>query len=831
MQQIESVTRGNGKNGSSPVRNGVADRPVPVLPLRDSVLFPHATAPFTVARASSLRLLESLAGEEKQVVLVAQRDPRQEEPELKDLYEVGTLARVLNVGAVPIEKETAPGERTHFVVLAHGLSRVRLIATAQTEPFLTARVEILNEVVPEQPDAEFNALREATRVTFAEVVELSPGLPDELASLANQLDNPRTLSDFVASALPNLTIEVRQELLQTLDVRERLKRLTEALVRERENLMLLHKIRHEIQERLEGTQREFFLREQLKAIQHELGEGDEPAREQKELRQRIEEAGMPEEANREALRELGRLAMMPPAAAEYSVSRTYLDWLITLPWNKTTATDVDVQRAQAILDEDHYDLEKVKDRIVEYLAVRQLKRDMKGPILCFVGPPGVGKTSLGKSIARALGRRFVRISLGGMHDEAEIRGHRRTYVGALPGQIIQGIRRAGSADPVFMLDEVDKLGRDFRGDPAAALLEVLDPEQNFSFRDHYLDVPFDLSRVLFITTANVLDTIPPALLDRMDMLELPGYSEEEKLHIARRYLVPRQIAEHGLAAEKQIGFVDEALREMVRAYTHEAGVRNLERAIGAICRKHARAIAAGAVGSLTVTTDVVRSRLGPPRFQPEADLAERVQKPGVAVALAWTPNGGDVLFVEATRMPRDKGEFTITGQVGEVMQESARAALSWLRANGARYGIEIGDFKRYDLHVHVPAGAVPKDGPSAGIVMAAAIASAFTERPLRPGLAMTGEITLSGHVLPVGGIKEKVLAARQAGIREVWLPEKNRPHLEEDVPAHLREGMTFRFVRGVEEVLDEVLVPANRAPARAFGGLGAGGLPASAASP
>jgi len=583
-------------------------------------------------------------------------------------------------------------------------------------------------------------------------------------------------------------------------VQSRLEVLSEELVKERENLKLQAKIENDVQQKVAGSQRDFFLREQLKAIQKELGDTDANTREVEELRAKIEAAHLPDDVLKEALRELGRLQQIPAAAAEYSVSRTWLDWLVALPWQRATAQDVDLRRAQQILDEDHHDLEKVKSRILEYLAVLQLKRDLKGPILCFVGPPGVGKTSLGRSIARAVGREFVRLSLGGMHDEAEIRGHRRTYVGALPGQVMHGLRRAGTHDPVFMLDEIDKLGRDFHGDPASALLEVLDPEQNFSFRDHYLDVPFDLSHVLFITTANVLDPIPPALLDRMEVLELPGYSEEEKLHIATRFLVPRQIAANGLEAD-QITFEEAALRRLTSSYTHEAGVRQLERSIGALCRKHARRIAQDGMQPLLVTSEVVRERLGPPLYRLETQVAERCRRPGVAIGLAWTAAGGDILFVEASRMPRDKGEFTITGQIGQVMQESTKAALSWLRANAAAQGIDPSVFRDYDLHLHVPAGAVPKDGPSAGVVMVAALYSLFADKPIKPFLAATGEITLTGQVLPVGGIKEKILAARRSGIREVILPADNEAHVVEDVPEPLREGMRLHYVHTIEEML------------------------------
>ncbi|MBI2893730.1 MAG: endopeptidase La [Deltaproteobacteria bacterium] len=772
---------------------------IPVIPLRDSVLFPHATLPFVVARESSGRLLEAL-GDEKNVVLATQRDPRVDEPGVDDLYPVGTLTHLVRVVHMPQNRGT------HLVV-AEGLQRVRLLGEKQRAPFLTARCELLVDLVPAQPDDEYLALAEALKTSFAEIIELSPVLSNDLLPVVATTDDASLLTDFVATALQNLPTCVRQELLETLDVHDRMKRLEEELLREREKLALQQKIRAEIQEKLAGAQRELFLREQIKAIQHELGEKDEQAEVLDGLRRRVEEAGMPEEAKAEADRELARLAQIPPAAAEYTVSRTYLDWLTTLPWKEPSGAPIDVVRAEQILDEDHHDLERVKERIVEYLAVVQLKRDLKGPILCFVGPPGVGKTSLGKSIARALGRRFVRISLGGMHDEAEIRGHRRTYVGALPGQILQGIRRAGSRDPIFMLDEVDKLGRDFRGDPASALLEVLDPEQNFSFRDHYLDVPFDLSKVLFITTANVLEPVPPALLDRMEVLELPGYTDEEKLHIAQRFLVPRAIQEHGMREGDHLRFEDDGLVEIIRSYTHEAGVRNLGREIGAICRKQARRIAKGEWGLLTVGSAVVREHLGAPRFEVETELEERTRTPGVAVALAWTPAGGDILFVEAALMERDKGEFTVTGQIGDVMQESTKAALSWLRANGSRYAIEPARFKGSDLHIHVPAGSVPKDGPSAGVVMAAALASLFTGRRVRPRVALTGEITLSGQVLPVGGIKEKVLAARRCGVREIILPAKNEPNVTGDLPEHLRVGIAFHYVKRIDEALDLALEP------------------------
>jgi len=772
-----------------------------LLPVREMVLFPQSLTPITVGREGSVRLIQSLGPNERMVAVVAQRDPRVEKPGAGELHAVGTAALIHKVVRLPND---------NLLVFLEGVQRVRVAEVVQYEPFLRVRVEPLEEVVPAGANPEFEALVRHVRELFQEIVSATPNLSDELQALVGSLDQPARLADFIAASLPTLSAQARQELLETLDVQARLKRLAAELTKELEVLRLRNKIQSDVQEQVNQTQREYLLREQLKAIQKELGDGDEGS-EIEELRKKIDSAGMPEEVKKDALRELGRLQKMPQAAAEYTVAHTYLEWLVALPWAKSSAAEVDVARAEKILNEDHYDLEKVKQRILEYLAVFQLKRDLKGPILCFVGPPGVGKTSLGKSIARALGRKFVRISLGGMHDEAEIRGHRRTYIGALPGQILQGIRRAETNDPVFMLDEVDKLGRDFRGDPAAALLEVLDPEQNHTFRDHYLDVPFDLSKVLFITTANMLDTIPPALLDRMEVLELPGYTAEEKAQIARQYLIPKQIREHGLEVDTHIRFSDDGLGEIIRRYTHEAGVRNLERELATLCRKRAKQVAGGGTGVLEVTPEVVRELLGVPRFRVETELEERTRKPGVAVAVAWTPAGGDILFVEAARMARGeargRGEFTITGQVKEVMQESMRAALTWVRANADLLGIDPAEFEKWDLHIHVPAGAVPKDGPSAGVTMATALVSLFTDTPVRPYVAMTGEITLTGHVLPVGGIKEKVLAARRSGVREMILPAENEPNLLEDVPEHLRRGMKFHFVKTIDEVLEDALGP------------------------
>ncbi|HEU4692207.1 MAG TPA: endopeptidase La, partial [Vicinamibacterales bacterium] len=646
------------------------------------------------------------------------------------------------------------------------------------------------------------------KTSFQQVVSLSPLLSDDLQTLAANITEPGRLSDFIASSLTTITTTVKQEVLEKLDVRERMDALNRILIKELEVLELGSKIQSQVQSEVGRNQREYFLREQLKAIQKELGEGDDQTKDIEELQEKIDAAGMPEAVRKEALRELDRLARMPVAAAEYTVSRTYMDWLVMLPWQKRTEEVIDLPRTKNVLDADHSGLEKAKDRILEYLAVRKLNPEVKGPILCFAGPPGVGKTSLAKSIARSLGRKFVRVSLGGMRDEAEIRGHRRTYIGALPGQIIQGLRRAESRNPVFILDEIDKLGNDFRGDPASALLEVLDPEQNNSFRDHYLDVPFDLSEVLFITTANVLHPIPPALRDRMEVLEIPGYTEEEKLAIARDHLVQKQIANHGLTPEQLI-ITDEALSTVIRGYTREAGVRNLEREVGALCRKAARRRAEGDEAPLTITPAVVMDMLGAPTFLDE-EIEERTKDPGVAIGLAWTPAGGDVLLVEASRMP-GAGSLTLTGQLGDVMKESARAALSWFRAHAAAYGADPDFFKNAEIHLHVPSGAIPKDGPSAGVTMATALASELTRRSVRGDIAMTGEVTLSGRVLPVGGIKEKVLAARRVGIKEVILPRQNEKNVKEDLSEDLKRDLTIHYVQTVDEVLLLALLPAVKA--------------------
>ena len=661
----------------------------------------------------------------------------------------------------------------------------------------------MTDITPAGKESDFDALVRSVTTMFQQVVQLSPTLSDDLQTVVMNIDEPSRLSDFIAANLPSLSSLEKQELLESLELKVRLERLNRQLAREVEVLQLRSKIQSDVQDQVTQSQREYYLREQMKAIQKELGEADEQ-QEIEELRKKIEAAGMTEEAKKEAMRELGRLAKMSPAAADYHVTRTYLEWLVALPWNKVSDTRVDITKAKQVLDEDHWDLEKVKERILDYLAVLQLKPQLKGPILCFVGPPGVGKTSLGKSIARALDRKFVRMSLGGIHDEAEIRGHRRTYIGALPGQVIQGVRRAETRDPVFMLDEVDKIGRDFRGDPSSALLEVLDPEQNSHFRDNYLDVQFDLSKVLFICTSNVLDTIPPALLDRMEVLELQGYSEEEKIQIAFRHLIPKQTEEHGIKTPEQIEFSTEALASMIRHYTREAGVRNLEREIATVCRKQARRIAEGKPEKLLLTPDNLRDFLGIPRYRLETEIVERTRQPGVMVGLAWTPTGGDVLYVEANAMKGGKG-FTMTGHVGQVMQESMQAALAWVRSHAADYDIDPEFFQSKDIHIHVPSGAIPKDGPSAGVTMVSALVSALTRRPSRQRLAMTGEITLSGQVLPVGGIKEKVLAAKRAGVLEVILPADNEPNVHEDLNPEMLEGLTLHFVKTIQEVVEQGL--------------------------
>jgi ATP-dependent Lon protease len=692
----------------------------------------------------------------------------------------------------------------NVVIFLEGLQRVQVAELITLRPFMRARVEPQPDLIGEV-DAELEALQRNAQELFRDVVSHSPQLSDDLQSVAMNIDDPGRLADFIAGTLPSLSTLVRQELIETPNVRKRLEALIRELSKELEVLELRSKIHEQVQEQVSQNQREYLLREQMKAIQKELGESDDSMQEIDELRKKVEDANMSAEAKKECERELKRLAKMTPASAEYMVSRTYLEWMTSLPWSKSSGhEEIDITKAQTILNEDHYDLEKVKERILDYLAVKKLQPSMKGPILCFIGPPGVGKTSLGKSIARSLGRKFVRIALGGMHDEAEIRGHRRTYIGALPGQVIQGIKRAEMNDPVMMLDEVDKLGRDFRGDPSSALMEVLDPEQNNAFRDHYLDVPFDLSKVLFIATANWMDPIPEPLRDRMEIIELPGYTGEEKLHIAHKYLIPKQAAEHGLKVGEQLEFTDEGLREIIHSFTREAGVRNLEREIATITRKQARRIAEGKMEKMVVTPEVVREFLGVPKFRTEKEVAERVKKPGVAVGLVWTPVGGDIIFIEATRMRGGK-QFTMTGHLGEVMQESMTAALTWTRANGERYGIDPDFFRKQDIHIHVPSGAVPKDGPSAGAAMVTALVSLLSGRPVREGLAMTGEMTLSGIVLPIGGVKEKVLGAKRAGIKEVLLPADNEPNAVADLTPEILGDLKITYVRTLDEVLEHAL--------------------------
>jgi ATP-dependent Lon protease len=780
-----------------------ADRPLsippelPILPLRDTVLFPNSFMPLAVARESSVRLIDDAIANGKLIAVFTQRDATIEEPLQEDLYPVGTATHIHKMFKLPDGS---------LRLIVQGLARLTMNKLVSTHPYLRARVTAAVEGTADADRLEIDALARNIKTNFQQVVSLSPLLSDDLQTLAVNITEPGRLADFIASSLSTISTAVKQEVLETLDIRARLDDLNRILIKELEVLELGSKIQSQVQSEVGKNQREYFLREQMKAIQKELGEGDDQTKENEELAGKIEAAGMPELVKKEALRELDRLSKMPVAAAEYTVSRTYLDWLIALPWNKRTDEVIDLPLTKVVLDADHSGLEKAKDRILEYLAVRKLNPAVKGPILCFVGPPGVGKTSLAKSIAKALDRKFVRVSLGGMRDEAEIRGHRRTYIGALPGQIMQGLRRAESKNPVFILDEIDKLGSDFRGDPSSALLEVLDPEQNNTFRDHYLDVPFDLSEVLFITTANVLDPIPPPLRDRMEVLEIAGYTEEEKLSIATDHLVEKQVKNHGLTPD-YIRFTPDALRQLIRGYTREAGVRNLEREIGALCRKVARRRAEGDETPIEITPDVVVEMMGAPKFLDE-EMEERTKDPGVAIGLAWTPVGGEVLFIEASRMA-GTGSLTLTGQLGDVMKESARAALSWLRTHAKEYSIDPEFFKNAEMHVHVPSGAIPKDGPSAGVTMATAMASVLTGRPVRGDVAMTGEITLSGRVLPIGGIKEKVLAARRAGIRELIVPKQNAKNVNEDLTPDVRQDLTIHLVSSIDEVLALALQPAS----------------------
>ena len=769
----------------------------PVLPVRDTVLFPHQVLPLTVGRESSIQLIQSL-GEDKTILVVAQKDARQDAPEGTDLHEVGTRATVHKVVKMPNQS---------LFVFTEGTERVRLGSYTQSQPYLTAEAESMDEISSEA-SPELEALQRNVLSQFQEVVSSSSTLSDDLQTIAINIDEPSRLTDFIASNLPFLTTSEKQELLETTDLKTRLDKLNAQLAKELEVQQLRNKIQSEVQDSVQQSQRDYYLREQMKAIQKELGDQDDTQKDIAELREKIENAGMTEEVKKDALKELGRLSRMNPAAADYSLTRNYVEWLAVLPWAKSSSEAVDIAKAKEVLDADHYGLKKVKDRMLDYLSVRRLKPDMKGPILCFVGPPGVGKTSLGRSIAKALSRKFSRTSLGGMHDEAEIRGHRRTYIGALPGQIIQHLKRVEVNDPVFMLDEIDKLGRDFRGDPAAALLETLDPEQNNTFRDNYLDQPFDLSKVLFICTANQLDTIPAPLLDGMEIIELTGYTEGEKVAIAEKYLVPRQVKENGLEPG-MIEFPTASVSLIARHYTREAGVRKLEQLIGTVARKTARRVAEGSLHpesgeKLIVTPEVVHEFLGGIKVRVDTEIAERTKRAGVAVGLAWTPVGGDVLFIEANRM-KGKGGFTMTGQIGDVMKESMQAALTWVRSNAVDLGLDEDVLKDIDLHIHVPAGAIPKDGPSAGVTMATAIVSLLTNRPVHPLLAMTGEITLSGNVLPVGGIKEKFLAAKRAGVRDVILPIDVKANVEEDLTPDQTEGVTIHYATRIEDVLSVAL--------------------------
>jgi ATP-dependent Lon protease len=772
---------------------------LPMLPLRGVVIFPSAIVPLLISRGSSLKVVEEALAGDRMLGVVAQKNPEDEEPEPSALFTRGTAGRILKMLKYPDNSVR---------ILVQGLRRVEVAEYTQNAPFYRARVRLLTDI--QTPSKDLDAMQAHMVNQFAKFVSMIPYLPDELQVVVMNIKAAGKVTDLIASNL-NVSLEEKQELLSTLEVRQRLEKLSTILNREIELLELGQKIQSQVQTELSKNQKEFYLRQQMRAIQKELGEGDARGAEIDDLHKKMMEAQLPPEALKAAEAELERLRIIPPESAEHTVVRTYLEWLVNLPWAVSTEDNLDIPHARGVLDEDHYDLEKIKDRILEYLAVRQLKKDSKGPILCFVGPPGTGKTSLGRSIARAMGRKFVRLSLGGIRDEAEIRGHRRTYIGSLPGRIIQYLRNAGSNNPLFMFDEIDKLGADFRGDPASALLEVLDPEQNNSFSDHYLDVPFDLSKVMFVTTANLLDPIPPPLRDRMEVIELSGYTEEDKIEIARRHLIPKQTKENGLQ-EGQVIFTTEGLMHVIHHYTREAGLRNLEREIGSLCRKVARGVTEGKTEPVTIDPTKVHELLGTERFFSE--IAERTQEPGVAIGLAWTPMGGEIMFIESTKMGGKKG-LTLTGHLGEVMKESAQAALSYVRSRAERLGIAPDFFENVDLHIHVPAGAVPKDGPSAGVTIATSLASLLTGQPVRHDVAMTGEITLRGKVLPIGGIKEKVLGARRAGINTIILPKRNEKDLE-DISEKVRQEMRFVFVETMDDVLEFALQPRGQSqPLRA----------------
>jgi ATP-dependent Lon protease len=776
---------------------------LPILPLRETVTYPDTLTPLAVGQERSIKLVNDVLSGNRMLAMVGSKDPELDTPGPDDLYGVGVAGTVARMMKVP--------DGT-LRILVQGSVRIRILDYVSEQPYLVARIEEMPDVL--ETSTELEALTHNVQSTFSQIIEAIPYLPEELQLAVANLDEPSALSHLIAGAL-RISTEEKQELLETVDVTKRLHRLSEILTRELEVVQLGSKIQSQVESEIDKGQREYFLRQQLKAIQEELGEGDEQQAELNELRERIEEAKLPEEAQKSAERELSRLEKLPPVAAEYGVIRTYLEWLVDLPWSKETEDNLDIAHARTVLDDDHYDLEEVKDRILEYLAVRKLNPESPGPILCFVGPPGVGKTSLGRSIAKALGREFERISVGGVVDEAEIRGHRRTYIGALPGTIIRALRDAGTRNPVFMIDEIDKMGADFRGDPSSAMLEVLDPAQNSTFRDHYLDLPFDLSEVLFIATANILDTVPPALQDRMEVIQLAGYTVEEKLHIAKRYLVPRQLSANGLKASN-IEFADPALRAIIEEYTREAGVRNLERQIGTVCRKIARDVAEGkAKGKVRISAKRARELIGKRRFFSET--RRRTKDPGVATGLAWTPVGGEVLFIEASAVP-GSGKLTITGQLGDVMKESAQAALTWVRRHSQELAPDLPDewFAKHDIHVHIPAGAVPKDGPSAGVAMTTALASLISNRPVRNDVAMTGEITLTGQVLPIGGLKEKSLAAQRAGIKQVIVPDRNEGDVAE-ISEQEREGLDFVYADDIGDVLKVALQTDGNRASRAGG--------------
>ena len=764
---------------------------LPVLPLRDTVVFPDTMIPLTIGQERSIKLIDDVLASDRLLVLMTSKNAEIEAPGPDELYQVGTVGVAHKMVKLP--------DNT-MRILVQGLQRVRVARYVREEPYLVADIEPIKDTAAEGKEME--ALRASLLSVFSKIVSLVPYLPEELEMAAANVDEPGALAFLVASTM-RIKTEDKQALLEESDVSARLRKLVSLLTQELEVLELGSKIQSDVRSEIDKTQRDYFLRQQLKAIQAELGETDEQQAEVNQLREQVDKLALPEEVDKAARKELDRLANLSPQSAEYPVIRTYLDWIVTLPWSVSSEDNLDIKHARAVLDHDHYDLEKVKDRILEYLAVRKLKADLHGPILCFVGPPGVGKTSLGRSIASAMGRKFERISVGGVRDEAEIRGHRRTYVGAMPGIIIRAMRDAGTNNPLFMIDEIDKTGADWRGDPSSALLEVLDPEQNLTFRDHYMDLPFDLSKVLFITTANQLEPIPPPLRDRMEIIQLAGYTIAEKLHIARNYLIARQVEANGLKPS-QVTFRDDAVTEIISSYTHEAGVRNLERAIGTICRKLAREVAEAEKGArkrFTVNVKRVHELLGRPRIY--AEVKRRTSDPGVATGLAWTPVGGDILFIEASAMP-GSGHLTVTGQLGDVMKESAMAAMSYVRVHSRELGLEDDYFQNRDIHIHVPAGAIPKDGPSAGVTMATAIASLVTGTPINSEVAMTGEVTLTGQVLPIGGLKEKTLAAQRAGISTVILPSRNEADLE-DVPEELRKGMSFVPVDRVEQVWEAAM--------------------------